>query len=221
MTILVFKTEIMVQLKAGDCDMDFDKGFNGLDDNLKNNGKVWYKNLADLRDEALKPDSLSVSGESPIDHRYQSAVNWYNIKRESHLTDKQCSRFVFFIASGWGKKGSYGENEILGWKHLRALGIESEFQEELIGRGAEISPDALKEEIGDYLITFIPERDLAVTKNPIGNSFDRMDLDPINILDSRKIIRGFLDNPSPLVWCSSLKDIENSIQKANTFDEIA
>jgi hypothetical protein len=201
--------------------MDFDKVLKSLDNSLRIDGEDWYKEIKTLRDNALEPDSVRTSGESPVAVEYEAAVNWYNIKRESHLTEAQSSRLTSFIALGWKEEKSQGEKNVLHWKTLKKLGIEDEFQETLSGRGTEISNEALKEKIGDYLITFISEVDLTKKLNPVMDSFEPLYPDPVNELDAKKIIRDFLSNPSPVVWCSSLKSIEDDIQKTLKFDETA
>lgn len=201
--------------------MDFDKVLKGLDKSLKIHGEDWYKNIKTLRDKALEPGSVRTSGEYPVAVEYEAAVNWYNIKRESHLTGAQSSRLGSYIALGWEEEKSEGGNNVLHWKTLKRLGVEDEFQETLSGRGAEISKEALNEWIGDYLITFISEAQLTVPMNPDVDPLEPYYPDPVVELDAKKIIRDFLNSPSPVVWCSSLKKIEDDIRKTIKFDETA
>lgn len=207
--------------------MDFYRAIESFDDALKKQGESWYNRVKSLRDKALTPGSVKVSGELPIAPEYEAAINWYNIKKESHLTNDQTSRFTHFIALGWEKTKywSNGEKEknVIHWKTLKKLGIEEDFKEALIGRGTKISTDALERKIGDYLITFISEANLSKNKkkNPLTGSFDPPHLDAINKKDAQRIIRDFLNDTSQLVWCSSLKTLENDIRKTSEFNETA
>jgi len=201
--------------------MDFDRELNSLNDTLRIQGEEWYRNVKSLRDKALQPDSIKISGEYPIAVEYEAAINWYNFKRESHLIKKQSVTFASFIALGWEKTKPDVKKNVLHWKVLEELGIEGKFQKALSGKGTKISEKALREKIGDYLITFISEVNLPQKRKSSMDSFEPLHPDPVKEEDAGKIIRTFLEDESPVAWCSSLKAIENDIQKTKKFNEIA
>ncbi len=198
--------------------MDFNKALEPLPEQDRSAAGEWYSALISRRDEAVRPGSLKISGETPIPQEYQCAVNWYNVHIESHLTDSDQSTFADFIAKGWHNTPDEPLKSIH-WRTLMEICCEQEYQDALAAHGEQIDNAALDDEIGEHLVSFISSDSLNQRVDSDGDSFVCWPPDPSVPLDAARIVRDFFENPSPVVWCSSWKRIEGDLSKTCRFDE--